>query len=219
VHGFDVALDDTGRRGEISRSLGAVAVASGLQLIEVATDLRAHPRFDAISWEHTHGAALVAVALLAADAIEVLAIPPSYSDDRLIPWGSHPDLDRNWSVPGVLNVEHGDSSLHRRERTAAIAHHPLVHEHLRVCWEHRTDEVNCGRCEKCLRTMATLASIGVLERCRTFPDVADLVAGIDRIERLSRGQRPLWRDLLGSDLPSDVTEAIDRLVARSEPEG
>jgi hypothetical protein len=217
VHGFDVDLDDTPRRDAISRSLREVADAQHLDLIELATDLRHHPRFDGISWEHSHGAALSAMALLVADIAEVLVIPPSYSEDRMIPWGSHPELDANWAVPGVLAVEHGDISLHRRQRTAVIAEDPLVHAHLRVCWEHRNEQVNCGRCEKCLRTMATLASLGVLDACRTFPGREDLVAGIDGIERLSLGQRPLWADLLEVGLPREVTAAIGRLVDRSAP--
>jgi hypothetical protein len=34
--------------------------------------------------------------------------------------------------------------------------------------------MNCGECEKCLRTMVGLRIVGALERCPTFPDQVPL---------------------------------------------
>jgi hypothetical protein len=44
-----------------------------------------------------------------------------------------------------------------------------VLDNLRVCWEHLTDDYNCGRCEKCVATMAMLYSEGRLAASPTFP--------------------------------------------------
>lgn len=217
VHGFDVDLDDTERREAISTSIGEVAEARGLQVIELATDLRQHPRFDAASWEHTHGAALACMALLAADVLEAMIVPPSYTVARMIPWGSRPDLDVNWSVPGVLAVEHGDASLHRLGRTTAIAHEPLAQQHLRVCWEHRNPGVNCGRCEKCARTMTTLCMLGVLDDCATFPGTEHLAEAIDGIDDLIPGLHRLWSDLVGGGLPPEIEAALRRMLDRTAP--
>jgi hypothetical protein len=217
VHGFDVDLDDTERRAAISTSIGEVAEARGLQAIELATDLRQHPRFDAVSWEHTHGAALACMALLAADVLEAMIVPPSYTVARMIPWGSRPDLDVHWSVPGVLGVEHGDASLHRLGRTTAIAHEPLAQQHLRVCWEHRNPGVNCGRCEKCARTMTTLCMLGVLDECATFPGTGHLAEAIDGIDDLNPGLHRLWGDLVGGGLPPEIEAAVGRMLDRTAP--
>ena len=41
-------------------------------------------------------------------------------------------------------------------------------ETLRVCY-HDTPDINCGHCEKCLRTMMALRLCGRLDEARTFP--------------------------------------------------
>jgi hypothetical protein len=46
----------------------------------------------------------------------------------------------------------------------AIAEDPVAHVTLRVCWLNPDQSNNCGRCEKCLRTMTSLAAAGVLSR-------------------------------------------------------
>ena len=68
----------------------------------VRSDLRSHPGFASVSWEDTHGAALAAVGHALHRTIGTLVIPPSYAASRLVPWGSRPDLDPRWSVPGRL---------------------------------------------------------------------------------------------------------------------
>ena len=52
---------------------------------------------------------------------------------------------------------------------------------LRVCWENRAGQYNCGRCEKCLRTMSNLRIAGALERCTTFSSRLDMSA-ISRVQ-------------------------------------
>lgn len=214
VHGFDLTLDDHARREAASRAVRDVAAARGLTPIEVETDLRDHPRFASVSWEHTHGAALAAVALLLSAEIGSVVIPPSYAPDRMVPWGSRPDLDPRWSVPGRLRVEHGDPVLYRRERLRAVAADPLVHQHLRVCWAHLTPEVNCGRCEKCVRTMIDLEHIGHLGDVATFPRDRDLPELIDAMDPPPPSIHPMWRDLRDLPLRPEVVAALDRVVTR-----
>src|SRR5262249_59102310 len=50
---------------------------------------------------------------------------------------------------------------------------------LRVCWENPDGAYNCGRCEKCLRTMINLLIAGALDRCPTFPLPLDPVRVAD----------------------------------------
>jgi tetratricopeptide (TPR) repeat protein len=45
-----------------------------------------------------------------------------------------------------------------------------------VCLKYNRDRFNCGRCNKCLRTMIALRAAGALERCRTLPGEVDLGA-------------------------------------------
>lgn len=61
----------------------------------------------------------------------------------------------------------------RADKVRMLAREPLALRHLRVCWEKDEGTYNCGRCEKCLRTMTSLHALGVLAECETFPRVLD----------------------------------------------
>lgn len=209
VIGYDVDRRDVERvRGQVA-AVRAVAADRGLSPIVARTDLRQHHQAAAVGWERLHGAALAAVGHLLADVIGRLVIPPSYARGRLIPWGSRPDLDPHWSLPGVVDVEHSATDLPRLRRVQAIGPDPLVHQHLRVCWEHLTNDANCGRCEKCVRTMVMLATVDQLRRCRTFPDdTADLPELIRAVAPLPKEHVGKWRDVLAEPLPDDVRAAL-----------
>ncbi len=215
VGGFDVRLHEAERLADVERLVRSVAAGLGLDAVVVRTDLLYHPRFSSISWEHTHGAAIAAIGHLLAPAIGTTVVPPSYGVDRLVPWGSRPDLDPRWSIPGRSVIEHGDASGHRIDRVMAIAHDDLVAEHLRVCWANVGTELNCGRCEKCVRTMAMFDAAGTLDRLRTLPGPDALVIAVDHIDALDPAHRPMWVDLLSFDLTPDVRGALERLLARS----
>jgi len=215
VAGYDVELDDTERLAATRASLEAVAAGVGAAAAVVSTDLRTHPTFAAVAWQHTHGAALATIAHLLRPTIGTAVISPSWAESRMIPWGSRPDLDPRWRVPGRTELLHGDASGGRFDRVRAIAAHPLVHEHLRVCWQNVAGTLNCGRCEKCVRTMVMLAGVDQLQRCRTFPDRALLAAALDEVPQVSPTHLLFWEDLVGLPLRPDEQRALDALFARS----
>jgi hypothetical protein len=215
VVGFDVPVDDHERAARVVALLREVAKEQRTPALIVRTDLREHPRFASISWEHTHGAALAAIGHLLSATISTLVIPPSYGADRLVPWGSHPELDERWSVPGRLEVVHGDASGHRLDRVLAIADDPLVQRHLRVCWQNVGSHLNCGSCEKCVRTMAMLAAAGTLDACSTFPPRAELPARLEAMDALPPGAIPMWNDLLDVGLRPHEQAAVAALIERS----
>lgn len=209
--GFDVPLDDGPRLSDLLPRLRAVAGGVSLPLTVVQTDLRRHPLFAAASWERTHGGALASLGhLLGAGALLISAsATPGYD----WPWGSHPWLDRCWSSSRTA-VRHVGFGPSRFGKVAAVGHHPLVREHLRVCWERRTATGNCGRCGKCVVTMAALDAVGALEGSGAFPPEAgaDLAA---RIDALPGGRYPQsTRETLAATTRPDVAAALTRLLDR-----
>jgi len=80
-----------------------------------------------------------------------------------------------WSTEGLEIVDDG-GRFSRLEKTRRIAHHPLVRRSLRVCWENPGGAYNCGRCRKCLMTMAALEALGVRKKITSFPAEFDLGA-------------------------------------------
>jgi len=57
---------------------------------------------------------------------------------------------------------------------ALLASQPAAQAHLRVCLVNWDGSYNCGRCEKCLRTMVAMEALGVLDRFPTFPNQVEL---------------------------------------------
>jgi hypothetical protein len=176
VHGFDIWLDDYAFRKRVSRELQEIAVELHKPLIEVETNLREFlDRY--IDWgQHSHGSALASVALLLSSQFKKIYIPSTRSYDNLHAWGSHVLLDPLWST-GQLEIKHDGCEASRNEKVASTAQNDTVLKSLRVCYEnlhvqdnyeHWGDTYNCGRCEKCLRTMISLHAIGALGRCKSF---------------------------------------------------
>jgi hypothetical protein len=63
-----------------------------------------------------------------------------------------------------LLVEYGDWGA--RAYGAAMEYVAL--QNLRVCWKNRKGTLNCGRCEKCIRTMIGLHTVGVFNISKLF---------------------------------------------------
>lgn len=193
VHGFDVPLDDASKRELVGRSLREAAHDLGLELVEVESNLHDFT-WPGCKWGfHAHGAALASVALLAGDRFSEVLLPASHTPQDLYPWGSHQDLDPLWSTEAVQIVHHGQVA--RTRKVVTLAQSDVALGHLRCCFEKtRPGETNCGHCEKCLRTMASLRIAGALERCTTMPDEVPL-RELERMPLQSRGWVTLTRDL------------------------
>lgn len=201
IHGFDIPLERADVSATVERRLAAVAKNRGLRLHVVRTDLR-ETLDRAIRWEVGHGPTLAAAALLFAPLCGRVLIGSGVTYAEPVRRGSHPLVDPLWSTEACRIVNDG-SHLSRAEKVELIAGSREALGVLRVCWM-RSDEYNCGRCEKCLRTMVALEAVGALDRCPTFEEPLDLdaVAALtlpteelldwweDNLRLASRGGRP-----------------------------
>lgn len=116
-----------------------------------------------------HGAVLSSIAAFFSKGWAKAYIASSSSDtDYLIPWGSHPLLDTNYSS-GHFQIEHHGAGISRFEKTALVAGWKTALENIRVCQNDNKGEANCGTCEKCIRTMTSLEALGKLKDCSSFP--------------------------------------------------
>jgi hypothetical protein len=174
AHGFDMPLEDVPRRERAVSAAHAVADELDKTLIEVRTNLAPFAHETGVGWKFYHGAALVTVALLFQDRLGKVLIPATWSYADLLPWGSHPLLDPLWSTEQTA-IEHAGCEATRVEKAAYISEHPVAMRYLRVCLAQDTD-YNCGRCEKCLRTIINLRAAGASGRCQTLPEEPDLQA-------------------------------------------
>ncbi len=174
VHGFDMALSKTDFRQRVVATLKPAVARLGLPLLEVETDLRLFTDRH-VDWIHHFGAAMAATALLLRPRFPVMRIPASETYAHLDPCGSHPLLDPLWGGGGLALIFDGGEAT-RVEKVRFLRTFPTAFETLRVCWQNPEDAYNCGRCEKCLRTMVALEIAGLLSVARGFPQQLDLVA-------------------------------------------
>ncbi|MEM7444981.1 MAG: hypothetical protein AAF414_16795 [Pseudomonadota bacterium] len=73
--------------------------------------------------------------------------------------GSHPLVDPILSS-GQMTIRNDEGLFGRGEKAALLARYPSALEDLRVCFNAKKDLPNCGRCEKCVRTMLCFAASG-----------------------------------------------------------
>ena len=217
VHGFDIPLDDRDRMAAWERSFRAIAAERGLASGVVRTNVREHPSATLASWPRAHGGALAALGHLLGGRVGRLAVASSYPRVLDLPWGSHWRLDHRWSTER-LEVRHVGDTHWRADKLREVGDEPLVRRHLRVCWENRSAALNCGRCEKCLRTQLVLLSAGQLAAMEVFPGGPPLEQVVDEVSAFeTEGLVPVYREL-AEQLPPPVADAVRRLVHRSFPE-
>ena len=209
IHGFDIGLEDDARFLAAREWIEGVASELGREAQFVRTDLRSQPEFDQLSWGITHVGALAAVAHALAPVVSRVFIA---SSDVQPPWGSNPELDPLWSSAAVAIVNDGSEST-RLGKVRAIADWQPVHRYLKVCFENRVEALNCGVCEKCVRSQAQFAVAGALGKLQTFPP-GSLVERIDGVKWVQTELATQWREIRAHIADRAAEAAIDRLLAR-----
>jgi hypothetical protein len=170
----DLVYDTPGVTTRIHELLGSVARRKGTRLLEFDSDVRSMlDRYG--EWgTQTHGAALASISSLVSGRYGTTLLPATHTYRDLYPWGSHPLLDHLWSGDRQELIHDGADAT-RFQKIERVSHDPVALEHLRVCWM-TNSEINCSRCEKCLRTMTSLEILGVLSDALTFNGPLELDA-------------------------------------------
>jgi hypothetical protein len=128
--------------------------------------------------------------------------------------GSRASTDLLHSSDG-LRVVHYAALVTRLEKIRAIGAEPLVQRHLRVCWKNVANQLNCGRCEKCVRTMIDLDACGLLGRYAGFDRGRGLVEAIDGLPSVDAIVALFYHEALSNGLSLAVAAAVRRLLERS----
>lgn len=177
VRGFDIGLGNDALWRAARSNAEAVAARLGKRLVTCETNLRDIADRSRGKWgktftgdfwgERLHGAAIASVALMLRRAIGELILPATHTYAGLLPWGTSPRLDPLWS-DGYVKITHDGCEKDRVAKIRNLTASDIAMATLRVCYGD-TPEINCGRCEKCLRTVMTLQLCGALARAKTFP--------------------------------------------------
>jgi len=172
VHGFDIGgVAERGMKYNVfdraRAALSAVAKDANVTLIPVYTNIR-HLCDERDLWlDKFFGAVLASVGHAFASRLHSVYIASSYDIPNLVPCGSHPLLDPEYSSFD-LRIKLLGLSLSRLEKLKLVADWDVAFQNFRVCLANVADRLNCGKCEKCVRTMTELVAIGALDKTHAF---------------------------------------------------
>jgi len=167
-----------------------------------------------------HGLGLLGLCapLTIAEHIGTLVISSTHSADFAYMWGSHPLIDNHVSWAGV-KVVHDGYDLTRQEKIKALndyIENTGDRPELRVCHS-QCNDVNCGECEKCFRTIAGLVLEGVdPNECgfKVYTSAFDLMK-----RSLAAGELKLGDDeaFMWKDIQAHIPTVVEHNLYDSEP--
>lgn len=171
VQGFDMPISKTEEFAQHCARLSNIAKHYDATFIPVVTNIR-ETRWKKAHWElFSHGPALAAVGLMFENHFHEMLVPASYDYNSLDPWGSHPLSDPLFSTVHTKIVHEGVAYT-RTEKIEYLSNDKRALSELHVCYRGADskgqDHRNCGRCEKCYRTMIALDLFGKLDDAKLF---------------------------------------------------
>lgn len=134
------------------------------------------------------------------------------------PGASHPLLDQYFSTAAV-QVRHEQATWSRVDKLRLLADWPPALRIMQPC--HGVEvlpegQLNCGHCEKCIRTMLGLLALGKLGDAQAFPGSDVTPAMIEKIPVLTAVKADLLRQLvepLRSAGREDLVSAVQAKIA------
>lgn len=157
VHGFDIPLaqEDVFHRAAQKSKLMLSSV--GVELIPVATNFRELEQ----DWEDAFGTGIASCLMMFQAGYTAGLIGSSDPYNALnLPYGSNPITDPLLSSESFQIICDG-ASFSRLQKIQEIANWYEAYTNLRVCWEGSQPDKNCGRCEKCIRTILNFRVLGL----------------------------------------------------------
>jgi hypothetical protein len=215
VYAFDF-VNEPIRITEILRPhLRAIADHYGKELIELEYNARAALDPFADWGKQSYPSVLSSFAAFLSGELHEMIIPSQYAGTATEFWGDHPDIN-DWWAPGDVSYVYDSGDVSRFVKTALIAKDEFARDHLRVCWQ-ATDRLNCGHCEKCIRTRTALDIIVPGVVTAGFPAPLDVkeVSGLTFPHVIVH---EMWMDNLNAALAAgrhDLARAIEKAFANS----
>jgi len=159
LHGFDIPKGRIATFERVTNKARILLNSLDMEMIPMTFNLKKLGD----NFAHSQAAFLASCMSLLQGGYVVGLIPSSRSYANLrIPYGTTPVTDSLLSS-GSFSIIHDASGFTRSEKIYEIADWPEALQYLRVCLgENRSErDKNCGRCEKCVRTILEFRSLGL----------------------------------------------------------
>ncbi len=174
LHGFDVFGNRPKRGPELDafqyfiKECEPVARDANVNLIPVWTNVRVLGMEDnGFFVRECCGAVLGAVAHALSEKLTDVFIASSHHLSDIAPYGSTPLTDPRLSSLN-LRMHYDTEHIKRIEKVKVVGDWQVGLDHLRVCFEGGPGTLNCGTCEKCLRTKLALLCAYRLDSTTAF---------------------------------------------------
>lgn len=214
IQGADIPLSEEKAFQNLYKRVSTMTGDLGINLVTLKTNVRDYIK----NWEHAYGTVIAgALHFFQSDADYGLTADYSFLSYK-IPYGLNPFTDQYLSSKNFQFKVKG-VSLSRTDRAAVIKDWSIGLNNLFVCWEGKDRNTNCGKCEKCIRTILNFKAVGVNHLgCMTRE-----VTEHSLTDSLVRSQLTLsfYKDIAGygrehKSLPPDLMLALSRQIRRWE---
>ena len=224
IHGFDIGKrkNDEAALFELVRGrIGAVAADTGARLATCSSNLRKIRLTTGFWTNRFYGAAVLAMGHAVAPGVGYLNLAGTYDFPNLVPIGSSPIVDVLLSSQR-LQVVHEGLRFSRLAKLRDLATWDLAIKNLRVCAHEGRTTLNCGACEKCVRTRLGLLAVG-REHSAAFGNHLVSAADLDVIELTTDYHVACYREIAAAlargphaDLARVITERIGAAATDNE---
>lgn len=214
VHGFDIPLNEQDVFARAAEKCEKMTNSLGFPLIRMATNFR-EPRD---IWRFSHGLGVASCLMLLQGGFSAGLISSTEPYGSLVlPWGSNPVTDRMMSSK-TFRIIHDGAAYRRSEKVKLISSWPEALDYLRVCWAGEKKDRNCGKCEKCIRTILNFRVIGAGLPACFEEDVKD--SEIVKLTIINSVQLAYVEEILQLAEKMDITEpwvkALGKCVNRNK---
>ncbi|MBR3414640.1 hypothetical protein IKG73_01300 [Candidatus Saccharibacteria bacterium] len=163
---FDKKVENDLFNGQVKKAVD-FSQKAGFPLVVIDSNLNEvlSEAFGFTNYDMTHTFRSVGVMLLLQDYFSLYYYADAYNLDR---FSINVDEDTahydKWLLPMLSNenirMYSANKDMVRFDKTKLLTEYSLSYDNLLVCW---TDEENCGKCNKCIRTLVTLDLLGKLD--------------------------------------------------------
>ena len=173
VQGFDVNFENYDGFQRLLDRTQPLIDDLGLRRHVMRTNIR---QYELQNWGHSHGAQISCALHQLSHEFNYGLIASSRPYKHLInAWGSHAATDHLLSGDD-LEIVHDGAGFLRVQKVKLIASDPVAQSSLKVCWEGREQDKNCGHCAKCVRTRLNFLALGeVNPPCFDSPFELDMI--------------------------------------------
>lgn len=157
VHGFDIPLEKQQSFDSATKKAKAILSSLNMELIPMSTNIRQL----SLNWEDIFGTATASCLMLLQRGYSAGLIASSFPYQALsFPYGSNPITDGLLSNQ-AFQIVHDGAEFTRIDKIKELTNWTPAQQNLRVCWQGEELDKNCGKCEKCVRTILIFRIFGV----------------------------------------------------------